>query len=268
METPADTGRNEKEPTDMGTNRTGAATSPSGTESAVEYAARFVAPVLEPPQLRQFRLARSVEAEPVGSMAPPTSVKGAIKAAVDALQGKKANVFLDLLGERLAFERSGVRLYDSIIIKFGAAEPHANGPTLGDLEQIRDDELDHFLMLTEAIRSLGGDPTMMSPSADTTLVASSGILKMVHDARTTLTQALKGALTAELTDNDSWLLLADLADRLGHDDLAGQFREALETEERHLLRVRSWVLSAVEGQAGVEEAPGAVAPENRPTGGE
>ena len=267
METPADTGRNEKDPTDIGTNRTGAATSPSGTERAVEYAAAFGAPNLEPPGLREFRLQRSAEAEPVGSMAPPTTVKGAIKTAVQALQGKKANVFLDLLGERLAFERSGVRLYDSLLIKFGAAQPHPNGPTLMDLEQIRDDELDHFLMLTEAIKSLGGDPTMMSPSADTAFVANSGLLKMVHDARTTLTQALKGALTAELTDNDGWLLLADLADRLGHEELAGRFRTALETEERHLAQVRTWVLAAVEGQAGVEEGAAAVPSENRPMGG-
>lgn len=256
METPRDLGRNEKDPTDLGTNRTGAATSPIDSANAAQYAAKLGEPALEPASLAELRLRHSREAEPVGSMAPPTSVKGMAKTALQALKGNKANVFLDLLAERLAFERTGTRIYDSILIKFDASEPRDNGPTRIELQQIRDDELSHFLLLNEAIKTMGGDPTLMSPSADISFVASSGVVKMVQDARTTLTQALKGALIAELTDNDGWLLLSTLADDLGHQQLAGQFRQALAVEEQHLARVRSWVATSLEGQAGVSAAEG------------
>jgi rubrerythrin len=263
MDTPADKGKNEKDPTDLGTNRTGASTSPIDTPRAVEFAARFGKPDLEPAGLANMRLQYSTEAEPVGSMAPPTTIKGMAKTAVQALKGNKATVFLDLLAERLAYERTGTRIYDAILVKFDAAVPRGSGPTRAELEEIRNEELSHFLMLKEAVQTLGGDPTMMSPSADTTFVATSGIVKMVSDPRTTLTQALKGALTAELTDTASWAMLADLADRLGHDEMAGSFRRALEREERHLLMVRTWVEATVSGQAGVEDET--TSTETRPT---
>jgi rubrerythrin len=265
MKKPKDLGKNEKDPTDLGANRTGVASSPVGTAKAVEYAAKFVVPNAEPSALDDLRLLYSREAEPVGSMAPPLTVKGMAKTAIQALKGHKASVFLDLLGERLAFERSGTRIYESILIKFDASEPRPGGPTRSELEEIRNDELSHFLMLNEAIKELGADPTMMTPSADTTFVASSGIVKLVQDSRTTLTQALKGALVAELTDGDGWLLLSDLAEQLDQQELAARFRAALVVEERHLASVRSWVTSAVEGQAGVDKAESA-ATETRPIG--
>jgi rubrerythrin len=265
MKKPKDLGKNEKDPTDLGSNRTGVATSPVGSAKAVEYAAKFVVPNAEPSALDDLRLAYSSEAEPVGSMAPPLTVKGMAKTAIQALKGNKASVFMDLLGERLAFERTGTRMYESILIKFDASEPGPGGPTRAELEEIRNEELNHFLMLSEAIKELGADPTMMTPSADTTFVASSGIVKLVQDSRTTLTQALKGALTAELTDGDGWLLLSDLAEQLGQEELATRFRAALATEERHLASVRAWVTAAVEGQAGVDTAESDTT-ETRPLG--
>jgi rubrerythrin len=66
---------------------------------------------------------------------------------------------------------------------------------------------------------------------------------------------LKAILTAELTDNDGWLTLADMAERLGHTDTAEAFRRALAEEEDHLARVRSWLTTALEGQAGLEPSP-------------
>jgi len=265
MKKPKDQGKNQKDPTDLGTNRTGVATSPVGSAKAVEYAAKFVVLNAEPSALDDLRLGYSSEAEPVGSMAPPLTVKGMAKTAIEALKGNKASVFLDLLGERLAFERTGTRMYESILIKFDASEPGPGGPTRAELEEIRNDELSHFLMLSEAIKELGADPTMMTPSADTAFVASSGIIKLVQDSRTTLTQALKGALSAELTDGDGWLLLSDLAEQLGQEELATRFRAAMATEERHLASVRTWVTAAVEGQAGVDTT-GSETTETRPLG--
>jgi hypothetical protein len=46
---------------------------------------------------------------------PPTSMKGMAKSALQALKGEKATVLIDKLAERLAFERTGTRLYETLI---------------------------------------------------------------------------------------------------------------------------------------------------------
>jgi hypothetical protein len=100
-------------------------------------------------------------------------------------------------------------------------------------------------MLEEVIRSLGGDPTAVTPSANIHAVSSRGLCAVIADPRTDLQQSLEAALIAELADNDCWLTLVALAKGFSRDDLAGQFAEALEHEQEHLLRVRAWVGAAV-----------------------
>jgi hypothetical protein len=73
------------------------------------------------------------------------------------------------------------------------------------------------------------------------------------DPRTTLTQCLDTMLVVELADNDGWALLIQLADVIGHAEMVARFRVALLEENDHLLRVRTWILSAVGGQAGMGE---------------
>src|SRR4029079_7649936 len=136
-----------------------------------------------------------------------------------------------------------------------AGAPRDRGPDRDDLESIRDDEIRHFGLLRDALISLGADPTAVTPSADIAGVASMGLLQVVTDPRTTLTEALKTMLIAELADNDSWLILCDMAERLGETDLAASFREALDPEERHLARLRAWVSADLDAQAGLEARP-------------
>jgi rubrerythrin len=241
-------------PTATGANRTGIATSPLDAKKLVEGATMGVSqPSFDTTALEQERLTRSREAEPVGTMPPPASLKQAAKTVIDTLKGERTNVFVDLLGERLAFERTGTRLYESLLVKLAAADAHPGGPTRAELEEIRNDELAHAALLTEAITGLGGDPTVMTPCANISAVASEGVLKVLADPRTTFTEALKAILIAELTDNDGWAMLADLADKLEQQELASEFRDALEAEEEHLARVRLWLQASIEGQAGVAE---------------
>jgi rubrerythrin len=240
-------------PTDMGRNRTGIATSPiDGKELAEGARASTPLPQTDGQILLAERVSWSRDVAPVGTMPPPASVKGVAKAAMDAIRGKSPLAFLDLIGERLAFERTGTRLYEALLAKLEAAHEHAGGPTREDLERIRDEELAHFAMLKEAVESLGADPTAITPSADIAGVASMGLLQSLTDPRTTLSEGLKAILIAELADNDGWLVLADVADRLGHDQLAERFRRALADEEEHLARVRAWVAASVDAQAGLE----------------
>lgn len=241
-------------PTDMGMNRTGIATSPvqakAAREGAEEGCGDDVSPEAE--ALAEARAEESRNAPPVGTMSPPASIKGAAKAVVQALKGNSALAFIDLLGERLAFERTGTRLYDALLVKLEGADPRPGGPTREDLESIREDELRHFDLVKSAIETLGGDPTMVTPSADVCGVAGAGWVQAMTDPRTTLTEALKVVLSAELTDYDGWETLTDVAAGLGQDDLAEQFREAANEEETHLARVRTWVTLAVAAQAGIE----------------
>ena len=240
-------------PTDMGLNRSGIATSPVDTEAAVEAAsAGCPQPSTAAAALTQARRDYARSAPPVGTMPPPASVKGAVKAVVGAVKGESALVFLDLLGERLAFERTGTRLYDALLVKLDAADLRPGGPTREEVEEIRDDELRHFALLQQAIESLGGDPTVMTPSADVVGVAGSGWMQVLADPRTTLTEALKVMLAAELTDGDAWETLAEVAEGLEQEELAAQFREAYGDEESHLVRVKTWVTVAVAGQAGID----------------
>lgn len=156
---------------------------------------------------------------------------------------------LDKLAERLAFERTGTRLYEAII---GKAEVLAeqSGPRVDELEKIHHEELSHFHMLKGYIENLGGDPTAQTPSADVVGVASSGLLKVIADPRTTMPQSLQALLIAELADNDGWSTLIKLAEGFNQDQMAADFRKALEAEERHLMQVRGWLSARTQEEAG------------------
>jgi rubrerythrin len=151
---------------------------------------------------------------------------------------------LDKLGERLAFERAGTRLYEALLTKYEAYGSFSGGPSREDITHILSEELEHFELLKEAIRSLGGDPTELTPSANLQMTASQGVPKVLTDPRTTLVQSLECIAVAELTDNECWESLAELARLAGHDELAQQCDEALQTEQEHLEKVRGWLAAA------------------------
>jgi hypothetical protein len=242
-------------PTDIGKNRTGIATSPIDSKELLDGAVEAVPhPVLSPTMFRTLHEDLAGAAPPVGSMPPPASVKGAIKMAAKALTGEHVAVFLDKLAERAAFERSGVRLYEMLMVKLACGDPEDPTLTMEALDEICEDELRHFGIVKEAIVELGGDPTVMTPCADVVAVASMGLVQVLSDPRTTLTQCLDAILIAELTDHEGWELLVQLAQGLDHDELADRFRTALAEESHHLARVRGWLQRAVVGQAGIDIA--------------
>ena len=154
-------------------------------------------------------------------------------------------VLLDKLSERLAFERTGTRLYEALLNKCEMLGEVAPGPTLEQIEQIGREELEHFLLLNDTIAGLGGDPTLQSPCADVAGVTSMGILQVLTDPRSSMAHCLQAMLTAELTDNAGWELLIKLADNLGYDEMKTEFEGALADEERHLLNVRTWLSECV-----------------------
>jgi ferritin-like protein len=229
----------------MGMNRTGMGVSPNQAGRLLEISK--VHPVEPGDEMAMARLRRdyTAQAQPVGTVPPPTSVKGVATSAVEMIKGRKPTVLIDKLGERLAFERTGVRLYEAVLVKFDALGSWDGGPSREQLMQIRNEELEHFELLKQCIEQIGADPTAMTPSADITAVTAAGILGVITDPRSTLAQALQAVLVAERADLEGWQLLIQLADELGHDDMARQFDEAEQVEERHGAWVRAWLAKAV-----------------------
>jgi ferritin-like metal-binding protein YciE len=158
-------------------------------------------------------------------------------------------VLIDKLGERLAFERGGTRLYEAMLLKCGALDGAAHPIDVDKLAHIRDEEEQHFHLLHQHIERLGADPTAMTPCADVVGVQALGIMQVISDPRTTVAQALNALLTAELADNASWELLIELAEQAGHNDMATEFASALQAESRHLQLVRGWLREAVMKEA-------------------
>jgi rubrerythrin len=230
-----------KQQVEVGANKTGIGTSQSLAAEMVRGTEEF-GPSSEGTEL-EFAAVRSTyseQSEPLGSVPPPAMETEGESPESDVMLAQ----LLDKLGARLAFERSGVRLYSALISKFDAYGGFLGGPERADLENIRDEELEHFHTLSAAIEELGGDPTAITPGADLQATMSKGIMDVLVDPRTTFVQGLEAALLAELADNDCWTLLAQLAEQVGDEDLAADCEEAEAHEREHLARVRGWIAVA------------------------
>jgi rubrerythrin len=239
-----------KSSTEIGKNRTGIAMSPIDAADIIKEArnAKPSTDGADGEALDVMRLPYDQDAEPLGTVPPPASLKGAVKAAGKALKGESPSVLLDKLGERLAFERTGVRLYEALIHKRKAEPSDGNSePSVEQLEHFRIEEAEHFELIADCIREMGGDPTVETPSADVVGVLSSGLPKVLSDPRTTFRQGLEAILVAELADNDGWKLLIELAP---NDAMKARFYKALEQEDEHLTRVRTWLEDRVLEAAG------------------
>lgn len=267
------------EATTPGRNRTGAAVSPDGVKQMIKAVDDLSPPgPIDTASMEAMRLTYINESDSVGSIPPPASLlRGSVKKGVAALNGVSPSLFMDKIGERIAFERTGTRLYDGLIAKYLAlsessgelllpfdqlpADIRQDGglvvrqrgeSALETLQRIRAEELGHFLLLCECMTQMGGDPTAQTPCADVAATASMGVMQVISDPRTTLAQSLNAALMAELTDNASWELLEALAARAGQAAMATQFRAALAAEQEHLIIVRAWLKALTLDEAGTE----------------
>lgn len=259
-----------------GMNRTGAAVSPQGTQAMTRAANELTPPQpIDTTASEAQRVVYINESAAVGSIPPPTSLKGALKTGVAAMRGANPSILLDKIGERIAFERAGTRLYEALIVKYevvskleGGSLPPAEqvidtspattaalAPVRGEsamqtLSRIRSEELAHFHMLCEAATQLGGDPTAQTPCADVSATASMGLMQVVTDPRTTMAQCLNTILIAELADNAGWELLVELADQAGESELSGRFLGALTQEQEHMATIKGWLTALVSTGAG------------------
>lgn len=236
----------------MGMNRTGIGTSPIGAKQMAEFA-RSQPATQSGQTIADLRALAIAESDGVGSVPLPSTVTGAAQTAVGKLTGAQPALLIDKLGERLAFERTGTRLYDAALMKFEQLDDGA--PLLAELRHIRDEEAAHFTLLASALEAIGADPTAQTPAADVAGVMSTGLLQTITDPRTNVAQCLEALLVAELADNASWEMLIELTSQAGYDDLATQFQEAAQNEAEHLATIKRMV----EGQLLGMPAGGATA---------
>ena len=194
----------------------------------------------------EMREAYIADSGGVGSIPAPGTMTGMVSMGVNMLTGDKPQILLDKMAERLAFERTGTRLYDALLTKLDVLQSDGNAATsMGSITReqaasIRGDEARHMLLMKEAIESMGGDPTAQTPSADVVGVESMGMVQVLNDPRTSLSQSLHAILTIELCDNAGWETLIALAEEGGHDKLVDRFSDALVQERTHLSLVQTW----------------------------
>lgn len=237
--------------TQLGMNKTGAHMSPTDVKKmmeGVEGSGNGGAGV-DGAGIAAIRTIYITEADPVGTVPMPGTLTGAMSTGMNKLMGKNPEVLIDALGARLAYERSGVRLYDTFLTKYQAMPDKLPGMSVEQVMEFRDEEARHFKMLSDCLESLGADPTAQTPAADITGVESLGLMQVLEDPRTNLQQSLHALLVVELADNASWELLVKLAEDMGQQQMAEDFRGASRNEEDHLSHVRIWYEQCVRGEA-------------------
>ncbi|HET9489207.1 MAG TPA: ferritin-like domain-containing protein [Methylomirabilota bacterium] len=248
-----------RQPPQQGNNRTGITASGGLGEEMVAATREFRPSSPGTAQaIAEVRVSYVQDDGSLGEISPPASFVDKAKSAITAATGGQPVLLLDKLGERLAFEHSGARLYEALLSKHQAYGGFAGGPSAQDLLHILQEEYEHADMLQQAIEDLGGDPTALTPAANLAANMSSGLPQVLSDPRTNLLQSLEAILVAELADNECWTALEELAAQAGHDELAEHCRQAIEHERDHLRNVRRWVAAGQsrDGAAAGAEPPG------------
>ena len=221
--------------TEVGMNHSGMLVAEDGGEKMLENTELTKPRSGDETDLAKIRLQYAKEADPVGTLPEPQ-------------QSGVMAVLMDKLGERMAFERAGTRLYDALMVKC-AADP-SKLVAAKELKHIRDEEAVHFALVGAAIQALGGDPTAQTPGADVAGVEGMGLMQVLNDPKTTVAQALHAILVAEMTDNAAWDELIELTTEAGNEDLVERFTQAREEEREHLVKVQEWYKAATLAAAG------------------
>jgi bacterioferritin (cytochrome b1) len=234
----------------MGMNKTGVQMSPFDS-STMQSPPSSVVPSTpgDISALAEMRSLYASEADAIGSVPVPGTVTGVVSTSLSVLTGNSPQMLLDKLGERLAFERGGVRMYDALIAKCESIRDGLHGLSIDELRKIRNDEARHFSVVVDAIESMGGDPTSQTPSADLVGVEAMGLMQTITDPRTTVGQSLNAILSIELIDNAGWEVLIALAQSQNQNAMVSEFSMALDQERVHLQQVKAWYEEAILGSA-------------------
>lgn len=232
----------------VGPNKTGMDMSPIDGKAMIEGAEKLT-DLTPPPReyVVDFHKLAIEESGAVGSVPVPATFKGVLNVGKEKLKGHSPEVLINKLGQRLAFERAGTRLYDALIKKCeaGMDEATAGVVRMEKLHKFREEERDHALLVASVLKDIGADPTAMTPDADVTALASMGLPKVMTEPRTTVLQCLEALQIAELADNVAWENLEELCRSMGLNDIADQFRKPISQEQVHQEVISEWIKQLV-----------------------
>lgn len=160
---------------------------------------------------------------------------------MDKLTRKNPEKLIDILSERLTFERAGVRLYDAVIAKLEVTDSIELHRVLYAMHHYREEEKEHEEWLEAQIRALGGDAHDETDLARLVEKEAKGIESVILNGDNDPGHLFHALLAAELADNAGWDLLVALADEAGDRDAKREFKRRLKQEAHHLAFVRRCV---------------------------
>jgi bacterioferritin (cytochrome b1) len=150
--------------------------------------------------------------------------------------------FVDLLSERLAFERATIELYDSVLTKMRRLRDPVSIRLIAPLEDFREHEKEHTRWLEEVLRQLGATGNERTGLTELAWRESSGIERAIRNDEEAI-HLVHALLSAELVDNAGWELLLELADEADDEFARREFLKRLHEEKEHLFELRRAMLS-------------------------
>ena len=157
----------------------------------------------------------------------------------DRATAASAQVLLERMAERLAFERCATRLYEALLARLATGTGESALPR-ATLQRFHDDAAAHFEILCEGIESLGGDPLAPAAAGDVVAEQTQTLLQAINDTRVCLRCCVDTMLFAELSDRAGWEALLEIASTSGRDALAQRFQIVLQEKAEHVDRISGW----------------------------
>lgn len=156
-------------------------------------------------------------------------------------------VLINKLGQRLAFERASLRLYDDLIRKCDASMDQASASVvcIDTLKKFRDEECQHAVLIATVMEEFGADPAAMTPDANASTLALMGLTKVINQPETSIAQCLEALQIAELADKTAWENLQELAMNLGLNDVSARFSKPFSQEKIHEGVISRWIKQLV-----------------------
>jgi bacterioferritin (cytochrome b1) len=158
---------------------------------------------------------------------------------------------IDLLQERLAFERTAVALHDALLAAIRQDVLLARGRER--LAAIRAEEHEHVRWLEHQLRGLGAEPGERTHLVRLSEAESSGLVRAVLDEGRAPADLVHTLLAAELLDHAGWNALAQLASEAHDEEAYEELRRRLHEESEHLSFLRTLATVALRREVFKEE---------------
>ncbi len=153
------------------------------------------------------------------------------------------DLVVDLLTERLDFERTGVAIYEAVLRRIRASDDALVTRAAEKLAKIRYEEDEHANWLHDELHRLGARVDAQTPRSRLSGVESEGVIRIVLDPTRPIDHVFHAILVAELADHAGWNTLLNLAAEVQDDGAQERFREFIDHENEHLHTIRTIALA-------------------------